>query len=77
MCAFGIKMGHYFQKKFTVDFLEKKMKVNEGEVPQYHVEGSHPAIIDPDEWELVQSELARRKALGRAYSGFSSRPITL
>ena len=59
------------QKKFTVDFLEKKMKVNEGEVPQYYVEGSHPAIIDPDEWELVQSELIRRKTLGRAYSGKS------
>lgn len=28
------------QKKFTVDFLSKKMKVNEGEVPQYYVEHS-------------------------------------
>ena len=26
------------QKKFTVDFLNKKVKVNEGEVPQYYVE---------------------------------------
>ena len=25
------------QKKFTTDFLTKKMKVNEGEVPQYYV----------------------------------------
>ena len=33
------------QKKFTVDFLSKKMKVNEGEVPQYIVDQSHPAII--------------------------------
>ena len=50
------------QKKFTVDFLTKKMKVNEGEVPQFYVEGSHPAIVDPAEWELVQQELARRKS---------------
>ena len=49
------------QKKFTVDFLTKKIKVNEGEVPQFYVEGSHPAIVDPAEWELVQKELARRK----------------
>ena len=49
------------QKKFTVDFLQKKMKVNEGEVPQYYVEHSHAAIIDPEEWEKVQLELARRK----------------
>ena len=49
------------QKKFTVDFLQKKMKVNEGEVPQYYVEHSHEAIIDPEEWDKVQLELARRK----------------
>lgn len=60
------------QKKFTVDFLEKKMKPNEGEVPQYYVENSHPAIIEPDEWDHVQYEFARRKALGRTYSGKSS-----
>ena len=49
------------QKKFTVDFLQKKMKVNEGEVPQYYVEHSHDAIIAPDEWKKVQLELVRRK----------------
>ena len=49
------------QKKFTVDFLQKKMKVNEGEVPQYYVEHSHEAIIKPAEWDKVQLELARRK----------------
>lgn len=59
------------QKKFTIDFLEKKMKPNEGEVPQYYVEGSHPAIIEPDEWDHVQAEFARRKALGKSYSGKS------
>lgn len=59
------------QKKFTVDFLQKKMKVNEGEVPQYYVENSHEAIIDPLLFERVQEEMARRKALGRSYSGKS------
>lgn len=59
------------QKSFTVDFLTKKMKVNEGEVPQYYVENSHPAIIQPEEFELVQSEIARRKQLGKQYSGHS------
>lgn len=37
------------QKCFTVDFLSKKKKANEGEVPQYYVENSHPAIIVPEE----------------------------
>ena len=36
------------------------MKVNEGEVPQYYVENSHPAIIDPKIWELAQAEKLRR-----------------
>ena len=53
------------QKKFTVDFHQKKMKVNEGEVPQYYVEHSHAAIIQPEEWEKVQMELTRRKNSGR------------
>ena len=56
------------QKKFTVDFLSKKMKVNEGEVPQYIVEQSHPAIIDPEQWEKVQTEMAIRKARGRHHN---------
>ncbi len=59
------------QKKFTVDFLQKKMKVNEGEVPQYKVEDSHPAIIEPEEWELVQLEMQRRKALGKHHNSLS------
>ena len=59
------------QKKFTVDFLQKKMKVNEGEVPQYYVEHSHPAIIHPEEWEKVQLELARRKNSTRRTNGRS------
>lgn len=53
------------QKKIMVDYLEKKMKINEGEVPQYYVEGSHPAIIEPDEWDHVQAEIERRKRLGK------------
>ena len=59
------------QKKFTVDFLSKKMKVNEGEVPQYIVEESHPAIIDPDQWQKVQDEMAVRKAKGRHHNSLS------
>lgn len=49
------------QKRFTVDFLTKKTKVNEGEVPQYYVENSHPAIITPEVFDLVQHEIRKRK----------------
>lgn len=50
------------QKSYTVDFLTKKKKVNEGEIPQYYVEGNHEAIISPDVFEQVQRELEHRKA---------------
>lgn len=66
------------QKTFTVDFLTKKMKVNEGEVPQYYVENSHPAIIEPDVFDMVQFEMQRRKERGGHHSGagcFSSKIV--
>ena len=38
--------GHALsQKGFTVDFLTKKKKVNECEVPQYYVENSHEPYL--------------------------------
>lgn len=49
------------QKSFTVDFLTKKKKINEGEIPQYYVENSHPAIITPEVFDLVQQEIKKRK----------------
>lgn len=61
-----------------VDFLTKKQKVNEGEVPQYFVEHSHPPIIDPEEFELVQAEIERWQGIGRVYSSsniFSARIV--
>lgn len=42
--------------------------IMEYEEKQYFVEQSHPPIIDPEEFELVQAEIARRKAIGRVYS---------
>ena len=54
-----------------MDFLQKKMKKNEGEVPQYYVEGNHEAIISPAVFDMVQAELARRKSGGSRYSGVS------
>ena len=48
------------QKVYTADFLNKKMKKNNGVLPQYYVENSHPAIIDEETFDLVQAELAKR-----------------
>ena len=48
------------QKTYTPDFLTKKAVRNKGEVPQYYVEDSHPAIIPPDQFRLVQSIFEER-----------------
>ena len=48
------------QKCYTVDFLTKKQKKNEGEVPQYYVKNSHEAIISPEVYDLAQNELKSR-----------------
>ena len=50
------------QKGYTTDFLTKARKINQGEIPQFFVENSHEAIIEPDFFEEVQHELQRRTA---------------
>ena len=58
--------GHaLMQKTYCADFLTKKMVKNTGQVQQYYVEDSHPAIIRPDEFDAVQAEYERRKSLGK------------
>ena len=66
------------QKTFTVDFLTKTAKVNEGEAPQFFVENSHPGIISREVFDLVQLEMKRRKGRSRhtsAKSLFSDRLV--
>ena len=48
------------QKWVTTDFLNHTLRKNEGQVEQYYVENSHPAIIDRENWNAVQEELKRR-----------------
>ncbi|WP_196773847.1 MULTISPECIES: recombinase family protein [Lactobacillales] len=49
------------QKSYTVDFLSKEKKANEGEIPQYYVKGNHEAIIQPEVFDMVQNMMALRK----------------
>lgn len=62
------------QKTYTVDFLTKKRDKNKGQVAQYYVADSHPAIIEPEVWEAVQLEEKRRKEFMKAHriKAFSS-----
>lgn len=57
------------QKTFIGDYLTHKQVKNDGkEIPIYHVRDSHPFIIPPEEWEMVQVEMKRRE---KRYSGLS------
>lgn len=66
------------QKVFTVDYLTKRKKLNNGELPQYYVEGDHEPIISAEIYERVQIESDRRRHTDNDYAGtkiFSSRII--
>ena len=54
------------------EILEYQSEISNAiEAYQYFVEHSHDAIIAPEEYELVQAEIERRKGLGKEYSGSS------
>ncbi len=63
------------QKTYTVDFLTKEVRVNNGERKQWYIHDSHDAIVSPETFELVQKELVRRTGRhGRFYdSPFTSK----
>ena len=48
------------QTKFRENHLSKRTRVNNGELPQYHIQNSHEPIIDMDTFTAVQIEMARR-----------------
>ena len=60
------------QKTYTVDFLNKKRVANNGIVPQYYVENSHPAIIPREKFMKVREEMYRRSADLIRSAGFTA-----
>ena len=48
------------QKYYVTDHLTKRKIRNNGQLPQYYVEGSHEGIIDRETFEAVRVEMARR-----------------
>ena len=54
------------QKGYTADFLTKKRKTNNGELPQYYIEDDHKSIIDKETFDAVQ---VMTKSRDSSYSG--------
>lgn len=50
------------QKTYTVDFLSKEVRANHGERKQWYISDSHDAIVTPEAFRQVQSELKQRSS---------------
>ena len=50
------------QKTVTIDCITKTRRKNTGEAPMYYVRDNHPAIIDRDKFNRVQTEMVSRTA---------------
>lgn len=48
------------QKTITLDVFTHKSVKNKGDKKQYFIEGHHEAIIDKDDWQLVQKLIRER-----------------
>ena len=65
------------QKTFRENHLTKKTLINNGELPKYHAEETHEAIIDMDIFNRVQAEKESRKAkYNKAYYENKKYPFT-
>ena len=49
------------QKTYTVDFLTKERKYNNGKLPQYYVENAHEPILPREVFLIAQGEMLRRQ----------------
>lgn len=66
------------QKTLTPDFLTKRSRKNQGELPMYYIAEDHEPIISPEKYQMVQEEIRRKKDAGgnaRSISVFSGRVI--
>lgn len=66
------------QKTFTVDYLTKEVRKNNGEVPSVRVRNSYEPIIEPEVFDRVQSMLAtsaKRRAKVRTKLPFAGKLI--
>jgi len=48
------------QKTYTVNYLSKKKRKNNGEVDSFYIEDNHSPIISKETWEQVQIEMQKR-----------------
>ena len=60
LCNYAYTGNLLLQKTFRENHLTKKQIPNRGEMPMYHAENTHEAIISIETFQAVQAEKARR-----------------
>ena len=63
LCNYTYTGNLLLQKTYREDHLTKHRRFNSGELPRYHVEGAHEAIIDKDTFDAVRAEMELRRDL--------------
>lgn len=53
------------QKRYVANYLTKEIRRNNGEIPQFFVQDSHPGIISETVFSLVQEEMAKNREIGK------------
>ena len=69
LCNEKIVGDMLLQKTFVTDPISKKQRKNNGEKPQYFVEGCHEGILDRETYEKILAERARRADTYKPRSG--------
>ncbi len=64
------------QKKFVKDHLTKNLVWNNGNLPKYYAEGTHPAIVNIDTFEKAQEILQRNREHCLGKSGIYKYPFS-
>lgn len=65
------------QRRFRENHITKRSCTNHGELPMYHVEGAHEAIVPLEEFKAVQVERAKRaQQFGKEHQEQSVFPFT-
>ena len=63
------------QKTFTVDYLTKKTKKNEGELPKYYVEDHHQGLVSREVFDYVQQLSIIQKGRSNRTHEFSDKLV--
>lgn len=64
------------QTTYRDNYINKKRKINKGELPKYHVEKSHEAIVNLKDYRLVQKELKKRDIQNQKKEKAKTTPFT-